>query len=136
MSNHEPQSGNVPPSMQAMQLLWPGAIVVQAIHVAAELSVADHLADGPKTVSELAAATKSDSVSLARLLRALSSLGLFAEDGPARFRQTPMSDTLRRDHPQSIRRWAIMLGARFVWEPCSELRETIRTGRPAFELTY
>jgi SAM-dependent methyltransferase len=47
-----------------------------------------------------------------------------------------MSDTLRRDHPQSIRRWAIMLGARFVWEPCSELRETIRTGRPAFELTY
>jgi len=136
MSPHEPQSANVAPSMQVVQLLWPGAVAVQAVHVAAKLSVADHLADGPKTIAQLATATQADRVSLGRLLRALSSLGIFAEDGPDRFRQTPMSDALRRDHPQSIRRWAMMLGARFVWEPCMELHETIRTGRPAFELAY
>jgi SAM-dependent methyltransferase len=124
------------PEQQVMQLLWPGAITVQAVHVAARLDLADLLAGGPKTVAELAEATKTDRVSLGRLLRALSSLGIFAEDAPGWYRQTPLSDTLRSDHPQSIRRWAMMLGARFVWEPCDELHETIRTGRPAFELVY
>jgi O-methyltransferase len=121
---------------QAMQLLWPGAIAVQSIHVAAKLALADLLAGGPKTVVELAEVTKTDGVALGRLLRALSSLGIFAEDAPGGYRQTPLSDTLRSDHPQSIRRWAMMLGARFVWEPCGELHEAIRTGRPAFELVY
>jgi hypothetical protein len=136
MSTHEPQSANIPPSMQVMQLLWPGAIAVQAVHVAAKLGVADLLADGAKSVAELAAATGTDGISLGRLLRALSSLGIFAEDAPGRYRQTPMSDTLRIDHPQSIRRWAMMLGTRFVWEPAVELDQAIHTGRPAFELVY
>jgi O-methyltransferase/methyltransferase family protein len=136
MSTHEPQPASIPPSMQVMQLLWPGAIAVQAIHVAAKLAVPDLLAGGPKGVAELADGTKTDGASLGRLLRALSSLGIFAEDSPGHYRQTPLSDTLRSDHPQSIRRWAMMLGARFVWEPCGALHETIRTGRPAFEVVY
>jgi hypothetical protein len=136
VSTDERQSATVSPSMQVMQLLWPGAIAVQAIHVAARLALADLVAGGPKTAAELAEATKSDGPSLGRLLRALSSLGIFAEDVPGRYRQTPLSDTLRSDHPESIRRWAMMLGARFVWEPSGELHETIRTGRPAFELVY
>jgi SAM-dependent methyltransferase len=136
MSTRDPQSANVSPSMQVMQLLWPGAIAVQAIHVAAKLSVADLVAGGPKSVAELAEVTKTDRASLGRLLRALSSLGIFAEDAPGHYRQTPLSDTLRIDHPQSIRRWAMMLGAGFVWEPCQKLYETMRTGRPAFEITY
>jgi hypothetical protein len=135
-STEEPQSANISPSMQVMQLLWPGAIAVQAVHVAAKLALADLLAGGPKTVAELAEATKTDGVSLGRLLRALLSLGIFTEEAPGRYGQTALSDTLRSDHPESIRRWAMMLGARFVWEPCSELHETIRTGRPAFELVY
>jgi SAM-dependent methyltransferase len=136
MSTHEPQSASISPSMQVMQLLWPGAIAVQAIHVAAKLALADLVASGPKTAAELAEATKTDSASLDRLLRALASLGIFAEEMPGRYRQTRLSDTLRSDHPESIRRWAMMLGARFVWKPCGELHETVRTGRPAFELVY
>ncbi len=122
--------------MQVMQLLWPGTIAVQAIHVAAKLAIADLLAAGPKTATELAQATNTDATSLGRLLRALTSLGIFGEDPQGRYRQTPLSDALRSDHPESIRRWAMMLGARFVWEPCAELHETIRTGRPAFQLVY
>jgi hypothetical protein len=136
MSTHESQSASTSPSMQVMQLVWPGAIAVQAIHGAAKLGLADLVAGGPKSVAELAEATKTDAASLGRLLRALSSLGIFTEDGPGWYRQTSLSETLRTDHPQSIRRWAMMLGARFVWEPCGELHEAIRTGRPAFELVH
>lgn len=136
MSTQEAQPASISPSVRMMQLLWPGAMAVQAIHVAAKLGLADLVADGPKTIAELAEATHSDASSLARFLRALTSLGIFAEDTVGRYRQTALSDVLRGDHPESIRRWAMMLGAHFVWEPCGELDETIRTGQPAFERVY
>jgi hypothetical protein len=136
MSTNEPQSADVSPSKQLMQLLWPGAMAVQAIHVAAKLGLADLVASGPKTVTELAESAHAHGPSLGRFLRALTSLGIFAEDSDGRYRQTPLSETLRGDHPGSIRRWAMMLGARFVWAPSGELDLTIRTGQPAFEHVY
>jgi hypothetical protein len=38
MSNQEPQAQPVSPSIQMMQILWPGAMAVQAIHVAKALN--------------------------------------------------------------------------------------------------
>jgi O-methyltransferase domain/Dimerisation domain len=136
MSTNEPQPAAVPPSMQLMRLLWPGAMAVQAIHVAAKLGLADLVASGPKTVAELAAGVHAHGPSLGRLLRALTSLGIFVEDADGGYRQTPLSETLQADHPDSIRRWAMMLGAGFMWRPSGELDRTIRTGQPAFEHIY
>jgi O-methyltransferase domain len=136
MSTSKPQPADISPSMQMMRSLWPAAMTVQAIHVAAKLGLADLVADGPRTVTELAADVGAHGPSLGRFLRALTSLGIFAEDPDGRYRQTALSETLRADHPESIRRWAMMLGARFVWAPSGELDLTIRTGHPAFERLY
>ena len=136
MSSDEPRSADSPPSMQLMRMLWPGAMAVQAIHVAAKLGVADFVAGGPKAIAELAAATRTHEPSLGRLLRALTSLGIFVDDGEGRYCQTGLSDALRKDHPQSIRPLAMMLGAGFFWRPSGELELTIRTGQPAFEHVY
>ena len=136
MSNRVAQAQPVSPSMQMTQILWPGPIAVQAVHVAAKLALADLVASGPKSTEELAAATHSHGPSMARLLRALTSLGIFAEDTAGRYRQTALSDTLRSDHPESIRPFAMMLGAHFVWKPSGALEETVRTGRPSFEHVY
>ena len=38
MSNREAQAQSVSPSMQMTELLWPGAMAVQAIHVAAKFA--------------------------------------------------------------------------------------------------
>ena len=136
MSNQEPQAQPLSPSIQMMQILWPGAMAVQAIHVAARLALADLVAGGPKSIEELAEATHSHGPSMARLLRALTSLGIFAEDTTGGFRQTALSDTLRSDHPESIRPFAMMLGAHFVWEPSGALEQAIRTGQSSFERLY
>jgi len=136
MSNQEPQAQPVSPAIQMTQILWPGALAVQAIHVAAKFALADLVASGPKSISELAEATHSHGPSMARLLRALTSLGIFAEDTTGRFQQTALSDTLRSDHPESVRPFAMMLGAHFVWEPSGALEQTVRTGQPAFERIY
>src|SRR5215472_10669306 len=136
MSNREAQARPVSPSMQMMQILWPGAMAVQAIHVAAKFALADLVASGPKSIKELAEATETDCSSLARFLRALTSLGIFVEDATGRYRQTALSDTLRSDHPESIRPSAMMLGAHFVWNPSGALEESVRTGQPSFERLY
>jgi hypothetical protein len=136
MSNREAQAQPVSPSMQMMQMLWPGAMAVQVIHAAAKLALADLVASGPKSINELADATQTHGPSMARLLRALTSLGIFVEDTTGRYRQTALSDTLRSDHPDSIRPSAMMLGAHFVWKPSGALEETVRTGQPSFERLY
>jgi len=76
--------------------LMRGALATRALAVAADLRVADVLADGPRPVEELAREVGADVGTLHRLLRALASDGVFAEDGPAVFRNTAASEVLRR----------------------------------------
>ena len=105
MSNREAQVQPVSPSMQMMQILWPGAMAVQAIHVAAKFALADLVAGGPKSIKALAEATHSHGPSMARFLRALTSLGIFAEDTTGRFRQTALwAEAMACFSPESSRR--------------------------------
>ncbi len=52
------------------------------------LGIADALESGEKSLDELATETKSDSSSLNRLLRALTSMGVVEEAAPGRFTLT------------------------------------------------
>src|SRR6185312_4541429 len=124
------------PTDAVMRLLWPGAMATQAVRVAASLGLADLVAAGPQPAEELAAATGSNPLALTRLLRALAGLGLFVEDADGRFGQTPMSDTLRRDHPQSMRPWAMVQGAPLFWQPTGALDQAVHTGQPPFDSIY
>ncbi len=83
-----------------MSSLWDlmrGAMVTKALGAAAELKLADELGDGPRPVAELALATGADGDTLYRILRALASEGVFAEDEPGVFRNTELSEGLRED---------------------------------------
>jgi hypothetical protein len=90
----------------------------------------------PRTIDELAEATHVHAPSLKRVLRALTTLGVFAEDVDGRFRNTDLSQPLRSEHPESVRAWALLLGAHFVWRPLGELYESVRTGTPSFGRVY
>jgi hypothetical protein len=109
-----------------------GTAVAQAIHVAAKLKIADLLTGGARTVDDLAAATQTDPRSLYRLLRALASLGVFAEGDPRTFALTPLAECLRSDVPGSQYAMAVMLGEE-LFGAWSDLIGSIRTGRPSYE---
>jgi hypothetical protein len=111
-------------------------ILGQALHVAATLGIADLLADGPKSVEELAQASSSHAPSLFRLLRMLAGAGVFAEDGLGRFMLTPLAATLRTDTPDSVRDWALLIAAPPVWAAWGDLLHSIRTGESAFEHAF
>jgi hypothetical protein len=119
-----------------MNQLVLGFAASQAIAVAAKLGIADLVAEAPKTLEELAGTTKAHAPSLRRLLLMLASIGIFAEDAGGRFRHTPLSETLRTNYPQSLRNWAVLWGARWVWGPWGDLDHSVHTGKPAFDRVH
>jgi O-methyltransferase domain len=81
-------------------LLWDflrGAMMTRTLALVADRGIADALAAGPRPVAELAQEAGADADTLYRLLRALASDGVFAEDEPGIFRNTPASEQLRRE---------------------------------------
>lgn len=125
----------IPPGAQMLQLVG-GAFVAQAVYVAAKLGIADLLKDGPKSAEYLAATTASDERSLFRVLRALASIGAFTEVEPKTFANTPMTDTLCEDHPHSTRELTIWMGEPQHWKVYGELRHSVKTGRPSWDLVH
>jgi O-methyltransferase domain len=70
------------------EVLWDclrGAMMTKALGIVADLRIAEALAEGPRTVEELARDADVDADVLHRLLRALSSDGIFTEQEPGTF---------------------------------------------------
>jgi hypothetical protein len=107
----------------------------QAIYVAAKLGLSDLLHQGPQTAAELAAKTSVQPEALFRLLRALASVGVYAEQPDGRFTMTPLAAELRSDVPSSKRALAIMSGEEH-YASWGDLLYTVRTGKPAFDKVY
>lgn len=130
-----PENVSLPPEAVVTQMIF-GKWVSMALSVAAKLRLADALADGPKSMAELAASTGTHAPSLFRVLRALASVGVFAEEPDGRFRQTPLSEVLRSNVPGSMRAVADYCGADWSWRPWGQLLETVRTGKTAFDAVF
>ena len=111
-------------------------LTVQALYVAADLGLADLLAGGPKTVEELAVSTKADATSLSRLLRMLTGPGVFELEADGTFALTALGSTLKSDGPDSVREWALFVGAPEMWEVWAGLRESGLTGRASFPAVH
>src|SRR3984885_6383745 len=106
------------------------------LFAAAQLSLADHFADGPKTAEELARPTETHAPSLYRFLRALTSVGLLKEDDASRFSLTPLGEPLKTGAPGSVRAPILLMASRLMARAMDNLIYSIRTGRPGFEEAF
>ena len=120
------------PPREAMLQLLNAAWASHAVRAMAVLGLADHLAPGPRTPSELADAIGAHAPSLARFLRTLAGLGLCATDGDGRVRLTPRGELLRSDTQNSVRPYAMAIHAPHFERAWDALPESVRTGEPAF----
>jgi hypothetical protein len=118
-----------------MHQMLTGYCISQCLHVAARLGLADLVKDGPRAAADLAVATGTDAPSLYRLLRALPSVGVFAEDAAGRFGLTPLAEQLRSDVPGSQHAMALMNGEEH-YRAWGELLYSVRTGKPAFDRLF
>jgi hypothetical protein len=111
--------------------LLSGYWYTQTISVAARLNLAEFLEDGPRSAEEIAQATGTDSRALYRLLRALASLGIFAEE-QGRFVMTPLAECLL---DPSMKAMATVRGE-FQYRAWGELLYSVQSGKSAFEKVY
>lgn len=122
----------VPPQIAMLQMI-SGFWISRAIYIIAKLGIADHLAGGPKTAEEIAAATGTHSGAIYRIFRALSSVGVLTEEADQRFGLTPLSETLRTDAPGSLRAFATVELGEEHYPAWGELLYSVKTGEIAFD---
>jgi hypothetical protein len=120
-------SQEMPPQARLMQALF-GLMVAKSVSAVAALGVADALADGALYYTDLAEAVGADQRSLHRVMRMLSSTGIFSERKPGTYALTPVSDLLRTDASGSMRDLAVVLTAHSHWAPWGRLDDVLRTG--------
>lgn len=130
-SSPHPSPNGAPAETVLTQILL-GSLASQALYVAAKLGIADMLVAGPKGVEELAKTADVDAPSLYRVLRALASLGVFAEQDDKVFSMTPNAEPLRSDIPNSLRDVAIFWGEDWHWEVWGKILYSVRTGKSAW----
>ena len=121
----------LPPPL-ALYRMVTGYYISRALYVAAELGIADLLAQGPRRYEDLAKATETHPTSLNRLLRLLASVGVFTEEEGGRFALTPLGHYLQTGVPGSMRGVARLFGGR-TQDAWVGILDTVRTGEPAFK---
>jgi DNA-binding transcriptional ArsR family regulator len=102
----------------------------QCVRVAAELELADVLAEGARSVSELAEVTGSYEPFLYRLMRALTALELVESLPDGRYGLTALGEELTAER---LRGAARMYGSGPVWSAWEGLEHAVRTGGRAFD---
>jgi DNA-binding HxlR family transcriptional regulator len=109
-----------------------------ALGLATKLGLADLLAEGPVQVEELASRTGANTQALFRLLRALESIGIFAQTDYRTFCNTPASELLRKDHSDSQAAGVLhqLCRGNGCYEAWNEFEHTIMTGDSSINKIY
>jgi hypothetical protein len=125
----------LPAHVQLIQMC-AGAWVSSAVYAAAKLGLADHLADGPRSASELAPLTGLHAPTLHRFMRTLAGLGILTEGDGQRFALTPLGEALKDGAPGSARSTLIAFGGPAFWRSWEEILYTLETGKPGFDKVW
>src|SRR5690606_8171560 len=95
----------------------------RALYAATQLDIAGALGDDSLDVQEIATRVGCDADAIARLLRFLSSLGIFDAMGPRCYRNNETSAHLRRDQPPCVRSMILMHNSATMSRPWYEQLE-------------
>jgi hypothetical protein len=109
------------------------AVLPHVLRIAAELRVADVLANGPRDVDTIASEVDADTESLYRMLRALASVGLVAEPVHRTFALTQRGQRLRTDATDTSWASVVNIESQQAWIRATD---TIRSSKSAFDQTH
>lgn len=110
-----------------------GFRTTQMIAVAAKLNIAQHLLDQARDAQSLSMLVNANANSLYRLMRALSSIGVFRENPDKTFANNQASELLLDSATGSLRNIAMLYGEHWLWSAYGDLMYSIQTGKSAFE---
>ena len=116
---------------QALVQMLTGAWTTQLVAAVARLGIPDRLATAqPQSSEQIARAVGADIGALSRVMRALASIGVFADVGSGLYSLTSVGERLRSDHPESMRDFFLAETDDVHRRSWSALVDAIRTGLP------
>jgi hypothetical protein len=127
--------GGPPPHAQLIQIgtaFWGS----QMLLVAAQLDVADRLAGGARTSSELAAELGLNAAAFHRFLRTLAGMGLLTEVKSQTFALTPLGAALKKDAPGSAYASILTLAGPIGQRSWALLPYSLETGKPGLDQAF
>jgi hypothetical protein len=130
--NEHNEAEKVPPQAQLIQMAT-ALCVSRIIYVAAQLDLAEHIAQGRKSADELAGVTQTHAPSLFRLMRTLAHLGILDQDPTNRFGLTPVGQALRTGAPGSARATILTIASQWWSRGFEQLLYSVQTGKSGFE---
>src|ERR1700737_601892 len=117
-------------SVMRLVQISAGYWLPRALHVVADLAIADALDQDPRSAADLAKAVGVDADALDRVLRLLASHGVF-DRRSGKYVHNELSRALRSDHPQSMRAYVRLVGLPVFWKGWGALEQVVRSGKPA-----
>jgi len=135
MSSAENRPAHPGAGRERLVELLRGFVGTQLLYAATSLGVPDVLHDAARSAAELAKATGADLDSLVRVLDGLVALEVIGRDSDGKYESTPLLALLQSDVDSSFRDAALFYGD-IYYRAWSSLREALRTGANAFELTF
>jgi hypothetical protein len=137
MTNTPPNAaGDVQAASAAVLRMIQGLHISRAVYVAAKLRIADLLADGSRSSTELARLTKAHAPSLYRVLRLLAALNVLREQPLGHFGLTPLGEQLRTGVSGSLRYWAMLTDQLGGLQPFDRILDTVMSGETGMKLAY
>lgn len=136
VTESEPTNGQTVPGHIQLVQMATGCWISQLISTAANLSIADHLGDGPKSASEIAEAVRCNPRALHRFMRALANFGILTSAGEQKFALTPLGEALKSDAPGAVRSTVLMTAGPLAWKCFEQLQYSVETGKTAMEKVF
>ncbi|MEL6558426.1 MAG: methyltransferase [Bacteroidota bacterium] len=115
-----------------MRQIMTQMVSSRCLSVAAELGIADLIGDIPKSIETISNELDVDENALYRLIRVLSTQGIFAIDQNRVVSNTDISEFLMDEVPGSQRNFARMMGSNWMWKVFNNLEYSIESGESAF----
>lgn len=113
-----------------------GSMAAQTLRAAVRLRVVELMGDTPRQATEVAEAAGAAPQPMARLLRALSALGLLEERAPGTFAVTPAGALLHPEAPGSVASFVRMFTDPALVRAWEHLDDSVRTGEVAFDAVF
>ncbi|PKV93966.1 O-methyltransferase [Amycolatopsis echigonensis] len=122
--------------VRRLEHLAVGAGVAACLQAAIKLGIPDAISTQPTTREVIAKTVRAHPVAVGRLLRTLSSQGVFTQVDEGLFAHNELSQMLTEDAPFGLRHLVTWLGAAWTWEAWPQLDQAVRTGEAVVPRLY
>lgn len=133
---NQPEVSPEAAAAQQLMQLSTGYIASTCLYLAVKLRIPDRLASSPRTSADLAKELSVNEDALFRVLRTLTSLGVFEQQAPRTFANNLASSMVRSGTAGSMYEMALWMSDPLHFVVYADAMYSLQTGKPAVEKTF